>query len=264
MAIARFSVVRLAVALAILGSFSFAQDEVPTDPSAEFDRLCTYDRMYTPYDLGRDFSVKLSYHQALIPDIRVTLTSSGEEKDVSGQLRVPISAVTDSSGTAHFSAVPPGKYTIGAKDGLEYPSNELTVHGKGHFDAEIAIEWPLVPLPVRAVRGKLIAQANDTGTDRPLQLATVELLDLRSSKVLETQITIGDGSYEFSTIDSGLYAVRVRLPAKDEKTTPSSDYIAIEVDPAANKSTIPELKVQQSECDGVQLLRKVAQGWASH
>lgn len=260
MAIARFAAVRLAVTFAILCGFSFAQDEGPSDAQAEFDRLCAFDQMFTPYDVGRDFSVKLSYHQALIPDIQVTLTPSGGVKDASAQLRVPISAVTDSSGTAHFSTVPSGKYTVGAKDGLEFPTNELTVHAKGHFDDEIAIEWPLVPLPVRTLRGKLITQAEEGDVVRPLQPATVELVDLRSSKVMETQRTIGDGSYEFSTIEPGLYVIRVIPPAKHEKTTPASGDISIELDPAAKESTIPEMKVEQSECYGVQLLRRATNG----
>jgi hypothetical protein len=264
MAIARFSVVRLAVALAILGGFSFAQDEGSTNPNAVFERLCSYDGLFTPYEVSRDFSIKLSYHQAVISDIQVTLSPSGEVKDASAQLRGPISAVTDSSGTAHFSAVPSGKYTIGAKDGLEFPSNELTVHAQGRVDAEIAIEWPLVPLPVGALRGKLITQTDDTGVERPLQLATVELLDLRSSKVLETQSTVGDGSYEFSTIEPGVYVIRAIPSAEGARTTLASGDIAVELDSAAKESTIPELKVEQSECFGVQLLRKVGKVWASH
>jgi hypothetical protein len=261
MATVRFNAVRITVAVAILGSCSFAQGQDSDEATGQSKwLLCDVDWIFTPYDVGRDFCVKLSYHQALIPDIQVTLNPGGEVKDASGQLRLPISAVTDSSGTARFSAVPSGKYTVGAKDGLEFPSNELTVHSKGHFDNEIAIEWPLLPLPVRTLRGKLITQAEETDVERPLQPATVELVDLRSSKVLETQSTIGDGSYEFSTIEPGLYVVRVIPPAKDEKTTPASGGIAIELDPAAKESTIPEMKVEQSECYGVQLLRRSANG----
>jgi hypothetical protein len=258
MAISRISIVRLAVALAILGGFSFAQDQVSTGPNAEFDGVCFYDRLYMPYDVGRNFSVKLSYHRALIPNIQVTLTPRGEVKDSNGHLRVPLSAVTDSSGTAHFSSVQSGKYSVGAKNGLEFRSNVLTVHAKGHFDNKIAIKWPVVSLPVRSLRGKLITQAERTDAERPLQPATVELVDLRSSIVLETQSTIGDGSYEFSTIGPGLYVVRVIPPAKDEKTKPPSGDITIELDPAAKEPTIPDLKVKQSKCAGVLVFRRNA------
>jgi hypothetical protein len=217
MILVRSNLIRLAAVTAILASCAFAQDQPSNDPNAEGYRLCFFDRLFTPYDVGRDFSVKLLFHKALIPDIRVTLTPSGEVKDAGGRLVVPISALTDSYGTARFSAVPAGKYTVGAKDGLEFPSNELTVHSKGRFDQKIAIEWPLVPLPVRTLRGKLITQTDEADVELSLQPAAVELVDLRSSKVMETQNTIGDGSYEFSTIETGLYVVRVIPPAKNEK-----------------------------------------------
>jgi len=246
--------------MAILGGISFAQDEGSTDPNAEFDRLCFYDRLVTPYDVSHDFSVKLSYHHALIPNTLVTLIPSREVKDADGYFGAPLSALTDSSGTAHFSAVPSGKYTIGAQDGLEFPSNELTVHGKGHFDKKIAIEWPLFPLPVRTLSGKLITTSKETDGELPLQPGTVELVDLRSSKVLETQSTIGDGSYEFSTLEPGVYVVRVIPPTKDEKKTATSGDIVIELDTAAKASAIPKMKVVQSECAGVQLFRETKPG----
>jgi hypothetical protein len=37
--------------------------------------------------------------------------------------------------------------------------------------------------------------------------------------------------------------------------------LAVELDPAAQESTIPELKVNQSDCAGVQLFRKVGKDW---
>jgi hypothetical protein len=265
MAIAGCNPVRLVVAVAILGGFFFAQDQDANDahPKRNWLACDVIWAISDPSPVGREFSVKLSFHQAPLPNIQVTLTPSGELADASGHPRIEITAVTDSSGTAHFSAVSLGKYTVGAMDGLEFPSIELTVHAKGHFDREIAIEWPLLPLPVRTLRGKLITQTEETDVERPLQPATVELVDLRSSKVLETQSTIGDGSYEFLTIEPGLYVVRVIPPAKDEKTTPASGDIVIELDPAAKQSTIPEMKVEQSECAGVQLLRRAANGrWA--
>jgi hypothetical protein len=260
MALVRSSAFRLALAVTILGSFSFAQDQDSNDPTVEFDRLCYVGGLLTLYDVGHDFSVKLSFRKAPLPEIQVTLTPIGELADANGHLRIAISAVSDSSGTANFIGVPSGKYTIGAKDGVPFPHNELTVHTKGNSDKEITIEWPLETLQVRTLRGKLITQAEETDVERPLQPATVELVDLRSPKVLETQSTIGDGSYEFSTIEPGLYVVRVIPPAKDEKTTPARGDIAIELDPAAKEAIIPDLKVIQSECAGVQLFRRKMNG----
>jgi hypothetical protein len=258
MANIRFNAVRIAVAVAILGSCSCAQDQDANDPNVEFDRLCFFDRLFTPYDVGTSFSVRLLFRHAPVAGIRVVLTPSGESADASGHIRIPVIALTDSSGVAQFFAVPKGKYTAGGKDGLFFPSNEVTVHAKGDFDDEISIEWPLEPLTVRTLRGKLIAAGKDTDPDRPLPDTTVELVDLRSSRVVETQLTLADGSYEFSEREPGLYVVQVTPPAKDKKK-PESGYLAVELDPAAHESTIPDMKVTQSDCAGVQFLRKIGE-----
>lgn len=250
------------VAVAALSSLSFSQDQDAKDVQAQFDRLCSFDWIFTPYDVGRDFSVKLSSRQAPLPGIRIVLTPSGELKDVSGNRRVPVTAITDSSGTAHFLAVTPGKYNAEAKNGLDFPSNEVTVHsaGEGDFDAEVEIEWPLEPLPVRTLRGRLLEPGAGNKPDRPSRSTKVNLVDLRSSRVVETQRTLEDGSYEFSTVEPGLFVVRVVPPTKDKKTKESSADLAVELDPIAQEPTIPELKVVQSECAGVQLLRQTKPG----
>jgi hypothetical protein len=259
MAIVRFNALWFAVALAILGSCSFAQDQDPNGRHVKKKWLfCDVDWIFTPYDVGPDFSIKLSFHQAPLPATSVVLTPGGELTDASGRGRVPVAAVTDSSGTAHFLSVPPGKYTAGAKNGLSFPSNEVTVHADGDFDNEISIEWPLDPLPVHTLRGKLTAPGQGDNAERPFQFATVELVDLRSSRVIEKQRTISDGSYEFSTTEPGLYAFRVIPPAKERRAKPETGDLVVELDPAAKEPTIPEMKVLQSDCAGVQLSRSTA------
>ena len=169
--------------------------------------------------------------------------------------------MTDSSGTAHFLAVPAGKYDASAKNGLFFPSNEVTVHADGDFDREIEIEWPLdlEELPVRALRGKLIVPGEAGEPDRPLQHATVKLLDLRSSRLIETTRTLDNGSYQFSTSEPGLYVVvQVIPPAKGNKKESASGDLAVELDPTTRESTIAEMEVQQSDCAGVQLLPRTA------
>ncbi len=260
MAVLRLNVIRLAVAVTVFCGCSFAQDQDSSDAHAKRKWLtCDVDWIFTPYDVGADFSVTLSFRQAPLPGIRVVLTPSEDLADASGHRRVPVTAVTDSSGTAHFLAVPTGKYIAGAKNGLFFPSNEVTVHVDGDFDNEIAIEWPLETLSVRSLRGKLIAPGEAAEPDRPFRLATVQLVDLHSSRVIETKSSTADGSYEFSTVEPGLYAVRVIPPTRDKKTEPASGNLAVELDPAAQQSTIPEMKVLQSECAGVQLLRRIAE-----
>jgi hypothetical protein len=258
MALVRFNEIRLAVAVAIICGCSFAQDRDSNATLAEFERLCSFDRMFTPYDVGSDFSVTLSFRRVPLQGIHVVLSPRGESADASRHSRAPVTAVTDSTGTAHFLAVPPGKYYAAAKNGLFFPSNEVTVHTDGDFDTEVEIEWPLVPLPVRALRGKLAVPQERAGADRPLRFATAQLVDLRSSRVIETQRTIADGSYEFSTVKPGLYVVRIIPPAKDKKKEAASGDLAVELDPVAQEPTIPEMRVLQSDCAGVQL-EKIAE-----
>jgi hypothetical protein len=258
MIVVRSNPIRLAVALAIICGCSFAQEQESKVAPAYREWLrCDADWMFTPYDVGTDFSLKLSFRQAPLPGFRVVLTPSGGSTDSNEHSRVPVTAVTDSSGTAHFLAVPTGKYIAGARNGLSFPSNQVTVHSDGDFEDEVAIEWPLdlEELPVRALRGKLIVPGEDAEAGRPLRHATVKLLDLRSSRVIETTRTLSDGSYQFSTIEPGLYALRVIPPTEDNKPKPASGDIAIELDPVAQDSAIPEMKVLQSECEGVQLVR---------
>jgi len=264
MAIFRSKSIGLAVAVAIFCGCSFAQDQGSNIAPAYRKWLaCDLDWIFTPYDVSSNFSIRLSFRQEQLPGIRVVLTPSGESADASGHRRVPIAAVTDSSGTAHFLGVPAGQYNAGPKNGLFFPSNEVTVHADGDFDNELVIEWPLDlnELPVRALRGKLVVPGKPAGADRPLQQATVKLLDLRSSRVIETTRTLDNGSYQFSTAEPGLYAVRVIPPTKEkeEKTEPVSGDLAVELDPAAQESTVPEMRVTQSDCAGVQL-EKIAEG----
>jgi hypothetical protein len=100
-----------------------------------------------------------------------------------------------------------------------------------------------------------MAPAEGGEADRPVRSAKVQLVDLHSSRVIETTRALDDGSYQFSTIEPGVYDLRVIPPTKDKKTEPASGDVAIELDPVAHESTIPEMKVLQSECEGVQLLR---------
>jgi hypothetical protein len=256
------SIVRLnaavAVAVLILGISSFAQEEGSNAHPKRRWLECDVSWLFTHHDVGSDFSLKVSFHQAPLSGLRVALARGGMLVDQGQPSGLVATAVTDSSGTARFSAVPAGKYTPVERDGLLFPDDEIEVHADADLNGEIGIEWPLNSRPVRTLHGTLLTTVEGSSSDRPLQSAAVMLMDLRSSRVLETQHTIADGSYEFSTTEPGLYVVRVTPPAKDKKTKPQSRDIAIELDPAAQESAIPDMKVQQSDCNGVQLLRRVA------
>jgi len=126
MTIVRSSLIRLAVAAAIVCGCSSAQDQDPNDAQAKQKwLLCDYDWISTPYDVGSDFSLNLSFRQVPLPGIRVVLTPGGELADASVRRGAPVTAVTDSTGTAHFLAVPSGKYYAAAKNGLFFLPTKL-------------------------------------------------------------------------------------------------------------------------------------------
>ena len=78
MASLRFNAVSLVVAVTIVCGCSFAQDQESNVAPAEFEHLCVLSWLSTPYDVGTDFSVTLSFRQAPLPGIRVVLTPTGE------------------------------------------------------------------------------------------------------------------------------------------------------------------------------------------
>jgi hypothetical protein len=248
----RLNITWILAIVAVAVSYAGAQEKEP--PRNEFRDLCALSWISTPYDVGSDFSVKLSFRGAPLPDIQVVL--SGVEGSAN---RAPVVALTDASGTAWFSAVPHGKYSVQAKNGLIFPSNEITVKRDRQSGEQVSINWPLDPLPVRALRGQLFAPSR-RGID-PLPSTIVELVNLRSSEIIETQHTTPDGFYEFSMVEPGVYVVRVIPLQKDTdlKSVANGD-LDIELDSSAKTASIPEIKVVQSKCAGVQLFRRNAKG----
>jgi hypothetical protein len=256
MALGRLKAIRFVFVMAVLAAGCCAQNQDSKAPAKRTWLLCDVDRIFTPYDVASDFSIHLAFRQSPLPDIRVELNPTGESANTKGGGSRTVTAVSDSSGTAHFLSVPAGVYAASAKNALFFPSNEITVHADGDFDSEIAMEWPLEPLPIRDLRGKLTTSAAGNKRNHPLRAAAVELIDVYSSRVIAEQHTRDDGSYEFSTVEPGLYAVRVAPPYQDKHKQRQSGELAIELDPAAKKSTIPDLNVVQSECNGVQLFQQ--------
>jgi hypothetical protein len=258
MASVRLKIVQLAFAVGLLGTFSFAQTQDLNDAHVKVKWLdCDVSWIFTHQDVGSDFSLRISFHDVPLPGVRLSLARGGILANAGESTGFLADAVTDASGIARFFAVPPGKYSAVEEDGLFFPYEEIEVHADADLGEEIAMQWPLSSLPVRTLRGRLITSGVKTGVELPLSSATVDLLELRSSRVIETQTTEADGSYLFSTVEPGLYVVRITHADEDKKQTKVSADLSVELNPAARESTIPELKVVQSDCAGVQLLRRV-------
>jgi hypothetical protein len=171
--------------------------------------------------------------------------------------KVVATARTNQQGVARFDVIPPGTYDSESPDGLLFPSGRLVIKVEaGHASGErVTLHWPNYSVAYRLLRGRftIAEQPNDPGT--PLRNAVVELRDVYTARLIESGSTDANGDYEFATTDPGLYALRLVLPKKGQAGLESRD-LAIELDATAKDYSIPEMKVVQSDCYGIQLLRR--------
>jgi len=240
-------------ALMILASVARAQEQV--DFEKEFGRLCFFDHLFSEEEVGPDFSLKISFRNAPVSGARIELEHDG---------KVEATARTDFHGLARFSAIRPGQYNPQAADGLVFPVGSLVIMVKaGHASGEkVKLDWPSYPLAVRNLRGRFTTSEGLDSPEIPLRIAIVELREVHTARLIESRATDANGDFEFATSDPGIYALRVVLPKKNKPGTETRD-LAIELGPTAKVYSIPEMNVVQSECAGVQLLRRSAtdDGW---
>lgn len=118
---------------------------------------------------------------------------------------------TDRHGVAHFIAVPAGKYYVHVNEGLMATNLEIEIATNAASADEVGVEWPGTPLVTRGVRGWLNSWRRLTPQNRsqelPLQNARLQLLNLRSGKILLETHTAEDGYYEFPVLPAGLYVL---------------------------------------------------------
>ena len=168
-------------------------------------------------------------------------------------------ANTDQDGAAHFFAIRPGRYQAHIDQALLSPSPEIEVHANevlandvqaNNDSAEevrekVRIEWPGSPAVTRSVRGWITSWQKDSPQNRserrPFARVMVQLLDLRSGKLLASTHTNTDGYYEFAVSDDGLYVLRV-----SEALDPSGTAYdkAVEVAWQASRDSMPRLEVE--------------------
>jgi hypothetical protein len=216
--------------------------------------------MMSDATVGSDFSVNVSFHGKPITRARVVLY---KEISASGT-GVVATARTDSRGTARFRAIPSGSYYPDSPDGLLFRSDSLLIKVEaGHDSSEKAeVEWPSNPIAVRNLQGRFNIAEEVNGSELPLRNTGLKLLDVYTAMLIESVQTDANGDFEFTTKDPGIYALRLTLPLKGEPGSEDRD-LAIELDPAAKEGSIPEMTVVQSDCAGVQLLRRseTGDGW---
>lgn len=251
---------RFGLLIAILACGAYGQKQELDKPHRKWLE-CDVDFLFTTETVGPDFSLSVSFKDAPIVGVRVSLVRGGVEWKP-GDGEVVATAETDSSGIAQFYAIAPGSYTPKAEDGLFFPNNEfIDVRARHRAGEQVKVHWPVWPMAVRALRGRLTTSKEVSDDGMPWRDGDVEILDLRTGRLIESTHTDGDGGYEFAVAEPGLYVFRAMMAAKKKGNEPESHDLALELDPSAKEGTIPEMKVIRSDCDGVQLLRLEADGW---
>ena len=239
--------------LMVLASFARAQSADEVRPPRKWLE-CDVDWIISGDEkVGPDFSLEISFDDGPLTGARIELEHDG---------KVVATAKTDSRGLAHFTAIPPGEYSPRPAGGLGFPraSQDIEVvrnHGSGK---KVKLRWPASSISVRALSGRLSTSEELDGPSTPLHGAKVELLDLRTGRLIETAETDMDGSYNFSELRRGLYDLRVTPPVPLERGKILSRELAIQLDASGKHGMIPELKVMQSECAGVQLFLRTING----
>jgi hypothetical protein len=208
------------------------------------------------YPQGPNFSIRVSFREQPVAGVKVVLT------DETAQPNPGVAAIahTDPDGVARFFAIPPGLYQAHINQGLLSPSQEIEVHANqvqanevpaNHSSAkEVPIEWPWSPAVTRSVRGWITSWQKDSPQNRserrPFARALVQLLDLRSGKLLASTHTNADGYYEFAVSSDGLYVLRVS-EAQDPSRTAYDR--AVEVAWQASRDSMSRLEVDHA-CGG--------------
>jgi hypothetical protein len=199
---------------------------------------------------GPNFDVKVSFREQPVPGVKVVLADATAQPSPA----MVATAVTDPVGAAHFFTVPPGTYQAHIDEGLLASSPEIEVEANnGSAEGvreDVRIEWPWSPAVTRSVRGWITSwqkgSPQNRNERRPFARVMVQLLDLRSGKLLASTHTNSDGYYEFSVSRDGLYVVRVS-EAQDPSGTAYDK--AVEVAWQASRESMPPLEVDHG-CGG--------------
>ena len=237
----------LVVSLVTLSSLVRAQEQNLDEPYREWLR-CDVDWLFTEEAVSPSFSLKLSFHGVPVAGTQIALNKDG---------KIAATATTNRDGIARFEGMAPGKYDPESVGGLLFPSGTLVIqvetkHASGD---RLKLDWPNYSTPYQFLRGRFTISEEEDGPEIPLRHTTVELRDVYNARLIESGSTDSNGDYQFFTTDPGLYALRLVLPKKGQTGLENRD-LAVELDPSAKEYSIPEMKVVQSDCYGVQLLRR--------
>ena len=198
------------------------------------------DWSYSDETVGSDFSLAVLFDDAPFSGGGIELKSGG---DVVAAVR------TDPHGVARFQGVLPGDYWAETADGLMSFSLEIKVTASHRLGEKLKLNWPSPSITVRGARGRFTTAESLEDAEIPMRDERVDLLDLKTARLVESVHTNANGEYGFAEADPGLYALRVTRFKKGDAS--ESHDVVIKIDPAAANYALPEMTVVQSDCDGV-------------
>ena len=206
---------------------------------------CDVDWIFSDNNSGPNFTAKVSFHEDPISSVRVLLAREDSEPDERAWSTVATSE-TDHDGIARFFAIPSGKYTIRVDGALMAPSEEITVDVGDPATPEINFEWPGKYVQARELFGRVVLSHQTNQKPMPLRNALVQLLDLRTARLLAQTHTSDGGAYEFMTSDPGVYVVRFNDDADDLSS--NFEQMAVEIKDSTINKSIPLLKIVKTKC----------------
>ena len=179
-------------------------------------------------------------------DVKLALEPENKE-DKGFQYQREITLTTDSEGNATFYSVPTGKYWLVVREATPSYSSEVTVNSDLKDSDHVELEWPLVENTARNFAGTLHDDKN-----RPFPRSLVEVLDLRTSKMIESTYTDSTGAYKLHSRVNGLYVVRLSPPGEPDR----SQKIVFEFDDGSLNDQLPTMQLRLSDCGDDILVEK--------
>jgi hypothetical protein len=213
---------------------------------------CDISWLMTDYHVSSSFVIRVSFHDTAVPGARVVLNRTGSEASVQ---TASIHGDTDSLGVTTFSGVPEGTYQARIENGLLSPYAEFEVRSDIVNGDDIELQWPNESTSVRSLRGRLVRGRSKYGLIKPLQNASVELLDLHTGQTISRTNTSLLGNYAFRAAEPGLYVLRIRPRGASEDSDWDRHDIAVELMQNAAQLRLPPLRVQKTKCNGLQVSR---------
>jgi len=224
--------------------------------------MCDVDWLFSTHNTGPNFTIKVSFQNSPLSSVRILLAREDITQPDGRAWTIVATTETDSRGIGQFFAIPPGKYKAQVEEKLLSPgSEELEVTETSKGSDEINFEWPGSSLAARNLRGSLTVLRKSNKEPAPLQHVLVQLLDLRTAKLLASTHTDSDGYYEFPSQDPGLYAVRINEDQDDLSS--HTDDMAVEIKPNATGENIPGMRLTITDC-GKELSRRPDEALFDH